>query len=101
MKLSDKEDSKFPREEIRYMLHCLGISHTKNNDYVQPHKRYNPYPTSYRNYYQIKQCNIWDELVKLEYATFQTNGLGLPYYRVTNKGKEYLKSLGYKWHERG
>jgi hypothetical protein len=91
----------YPEKSIRNMLHCLGISHSKSNDYVQPNKRYNPYPTSYRNYYQIKQCDIWDELVKEGYATFQVNGLNLPYYRVTKEGKEYLKSLGYKWHEEG
>ena len=101
MSLSTKEETKFPEKKIRYMLHCLGISHTRSNDYVQPNKRYNPYPTSYRNYYQIKQCDIWDELVKEGYASFQVNGLNLPYYRVTKEGEEYLKSLGYKWHDKG
>lgn len=91
----------FPKKSIRNMLHCLGISHTRSNDYVQPNKRYNPYPTSYRNYYQISQDDEWVKLVELGYATFQVNGLNLPYYRVTNEGKEYLKSLGYKWHEKG
>ena len=90
----------FPEKSIRNMLHCLGISHTSTNDYVQPNKRYNPYPTSYRNYYQISQDDEWDKLVELGYATFQVNGLNLPYYRVTKEGKEYLKSLGYKWHEK-
>jgi hypothetical protein len=90
----------FPEKSIRNMLHCLGISHTRSNDYVQPNKRYNPYPTSYRNYYQISQDDEWDKLVGLGYATFQVNGLNLPYYRVTKEGKKYLKSLGYKWHEK-
>lgn len=95
------EKKVFPEESIRNMLHCLGISHTRSNDYVQPNKRYNPYPTSYRNHYQVSQDDEWDKLVELGYATFQVNGLNLPYYRVTKKGKEYLKSLGYKWHEKG
>lgn len=93
--------TEFPEEPIRHMLHALGISHhPRTNNYVQPNTRYNPYPTSYRNYYQIKQCEIWDELVKKEYASKHRNGLGLDFYVVTSKGKQYLRDLGYKWHER-
>lgn len=91
--------NEFPEENIRVMLHAIGISHSSNNDYIKPNKRYSPYPTSNRNYYQIKQCDMWDEWVKLGYASFQINGLNLPYYRVTEDGKLYLKSIGYKWHE--
>jgi hypothetical protein len=80
-------------KEYRVMLHALGIKGTK------PFKRYSPYPTSHRNYYQIEQCDIWDKLVKIGFATFQINGLDLPYYRVTNIGKKYLKQIGFKWHE--
>lgn len=100
MSLSNKKETIYPDKSIRNMLHCLGISHTSKNYYVQPNTRYSPYPTTYRNYYQIKQDDEWDRLIALGYATFQTNGLGLAYYRVTIKGKVYLKSLGYKWHEK-
>lgn len=90
----------FPEKSIKNMLHCLGISHTSTNDYIQPNKRYNPYPASHRNHYQEKDNQEWNELVKLGYATYQE---GLEswqcFYRVTKEGKEYLKSLGYKWHE--
>lgn len=88
----------YPEKSIRLMLHALGISHVRS-EYTQPNKRYSPYPSSYRNYYQTTQCDYWDELVKEGYSTFQVNGLGLPFYRVTKEGKEYLRSIGYKWHE--
>ena len=88
-------------KEYRVMLHALGIEYS-NRTYakIKPNKRYSPYPTSYRNYYQIKQCDIWDKLVGIGFATFQVNGLNLPYYRVTEQGKEYLKMVGFKWHEK-
>lgn len=89
-----------PEKQIRIMLHALGISHV-GSEYTQPNKRYSPYPTSHRNHYQEKDSPEWKELVALGYATYQE---GLEswqcFYRVTKEGKEYLKSLGYKWHER-
>ena len=91
----------FPEEKIRIMLHALGISHTRNGDYVQPNKRYRPYPESYRNYYQIEDCEDWNDLVSKGYAEKRESSLNLKYYFVTSKGKEYLKELGYKWHTRG
>lgn len=89
-----------PDKEIRLMLHTLGISHDKNGDYIQANKRYSPYPTSYRNYYQVEQFDMGDKLVKLGYAKFQINVFNLPCYHITYEGRLYLKSLGYKWHER-
>lgn len=92
-----KEDI-FPKEEIRHMLHALGISHAKNNSYIQPNRRYCPYPTSHRNYYQIDFCRTWEHLVYLERAVKGVS-LGMNYYSVSEKGKEHLRELGYKWHE--
>lgn len=101
MSLFDIEKTIFPEKSIRNMLHCLGVSHTSTNDYIQPNKRYSPYPTSYRNHYQDKDNLEWKELVEKGYAEYQE---GLEdwqcFYRVNEKGKQYLKSLGYKWHER-
>lgn len=92
--------SKFPEKTTRIMLHALGISHVKS-EYTQPNRRYSPYPTSYRNYYQISNCKDWNSLVDEGLAVYQK---GKEYwqdcYFVTDKGKEYLKELGYKWHER-
>jgi len=92
--------SRFPEKEIRVMLHALGISHVKS-EYLQPNKRYSPYPTSHRNYYQVKQCDIWDKFVKKGYAEYrQSEAEWQCFYFVTEKGREYLQSLGYKWHEK-
>lgn len=95
------EKTIFPEKKIRIMLHSLGISHSPiGNDYIQPNKRYSPYPTSYRNYYQISSCDDWDALVKDGYAKFiDADESFRQYYYVTREGKEYLRSLGYKWHE--
>jgi len=89
----------FPEKNIRVLLHAMGISHVKS-EYTQPNKRYCPYPTSHRNYYQIKQCDDWDEWVKKGYAEYrQHKEEWRCFYFVTMQGKEYLKSIGYKWHE--
>jgi len=93
------EDTIFPEKTIRNMLHAMGISHSSTNDYVQPNKRYSPYPTSYRNYYQVEECPLWDILVDKGHA-IKDKSLGMGYYYVTEEGKEYLRSLGYKWHEK-
>ena len=88
-------------KEYRVMLHALGIEYSNRTyEEILPNKRYCPYPTSNRNYYQTKQCDIWDKLVRMGFATFQINGLNLPYYRVTTHGKKYLKMIGFKWHEK-
>jgi len=55
--------------------------------------------TAYRNYYQVDTCEIWEKLKSKGFANNHTNGLNLHFYYVTEEGKEYLKSLGYKWHE--
>jgi Rha family phage regulatory protein len=88
----------FPNEYIRVMLHALGISHTKNNRYIQPNTRYNPYPISYRNYYQQKNSEIFNKLVLEGLAEYyEHEDSWRCYYRVTEKGIEHLKSLGYKF----
>jgi hypothetical protein len=89
----------FPEKPIRNMLHALGISHSKGGDYYQPNRRYSPYLTSYRNYYQIEDCDVWNSLVEKGYAKKTVNGLNLTYYFVTDAGKAYLREFGYKWHE--
>jgi len=91
-------NSVFPKKTIRNMLHAMGISHTSSNDYMQPNKRYSPYPTSYRNYYQVESCEDWEVLVETGFAV-KGKSIGMNYYSVTKEGKEYLQSLGYKWHE--
>ena len=83
---------------ISKMLHALGISHVKS-EYTQPNRRYSPYPKSYRNYYQNEDCEDWDKLVELGYAIKSESSLNLFYYSVTDEGKDYLRSIGYKWHE--
>jgi hypothetical protein len=93
-------ESKFPQEDIKVMLHALGISHHKNGEYIQPNKRYSPYPTTYRNYYQIDKCEIWEELKNKGFANDSISSLNLHFYYVTDEGKKHLKSLGYKWHEK-
>jgi len=93
--------SKYPEKEIRVMLHALGIANHNNGDYIQPNKRYSPYPTSYRNYYQVYDCEHWNNLVNKEFAIFRKgNENWQDFYFVTSVGKDYLKSLGYKWHEK-
>ena len=83
------------------MLHAMGISHHTNGDYIQPNKRYSPYPTSYRNYYQVKNCELWNELVADGFAEFREGQEGFGnFYFVTLAGKEHLKSMGYKWHDK-
>jgi hypothetical protein len=97
----DKKMFEFPNKSIRVMLHALGIADVKNGDYLQPNKRCSPYPTSHRNYYQTEQCDIWDELVKNGFAEYRkSKEIWQCFYFVTKEGKEHLKSLGYKWHER-
>jgi DNA-binding PadR family transcriptional regulator len=93
--------NKYPEKNIKMMLHCLGISHSpKNNEYIQPNKKYCPYPTSYRNYYQISSCEIWNKLVVNGYAKFHKGQENWQdFYKVTEEGKKLLKTLGYKWHE--
>lgn len=93
-----KEDNIDKKIMIDNMLHTLGIEYT-NHTKVLPNKRYSPYPTSHRNHFQISECEEWNRLVELGYATFQINGLNLPYYRITDSGKVFLKDIGYKWHE--
>lgn len=84
---------------IGKMLHALGISHVKSGDYFQPNKRYNPYPKSYRNYFQVDDDADLNEMVENGYVEKTISSLNLPFYYVTSDGKDYLKSLGYKWHE--
>ena len=87
--------------KIRQMLNAIGIANAKNGDYIQPNKRYSPYPTSHRNYFQISDCEHWNELVKDGFAIYKKGKESWQdYYFVTIKGKEHLKTLGYKWHER-
>ena len=85
-------------DHISKMLHALGISY-HNDDVLIPNKRYRPYPTSYRNHYQIKIDEDWEEMIKLGYADKGTS-IDLNYYYVTKEGKEYLKEMGYRWKER-
>ena len=90
----------FPTKSIRHLLHALGISHTRNNSYVQPNTRYSPYPTSNRNYFQTTQCNVWDKLVDFGYAKYhKADEAWRCCYSVTDEGKSLLRELGYKWHE--
>jgi len=93
--------SDFPTKEIRLMLHALGISHHNNGDYIQPNRRYSPYPTSHRNYYQTTDCEDWNNLVSKGLATYRKGKESWQdFYFVTDDGKHCLKTLGYKWHER-
>ena len=90
---------KFPEIKIRLMLHTLGISHSKNGDYIQPNKRYSPYPTSYRNYYQTSQDDLCDTLVEAGLVEFvKGNKDWQDFYFITEQGKQYLRKIGYKWH---
>lgn len=92
--------NEFSEKKINVMLHALGISHSpRNSEHIEPNKRYSPYPTSSRNYYQVSSCEIWDELEKDGYAKFfKGKEEWQDCYRVTDDGKFYLKSLGFKWH---
>lgn len=90
----------FPDKTIRLMLHALGISHHRNGDYTEPNKRYSPYPTSHRNYYQTSNCEDWNSLVGKNFAVYRKGQESWQdCYFVTDEGKKYLKELGYKWHE--
>lgn len=90
--------AEFPEKRIHVLLHALGISHVRSN-YIQPNKRYSPYPTSHRNYYQTEKCDIWDKLVKEGFAEYRKSKESWRcVYFVTQRGKEYLKSIGFKWH---
>ena len=96
-----KRETIYPKKLIRIMLHALGISNLNNGNYVQPFRRYSPYPTSHRNYYQISACEDWDAHVQKGYATFRKGEQSYrDYYFVTEKGKQYLRELGYKGHSK-
>ena len=92
--------SNFPEKRVRLMLHALGISHVES-EYVQPNKRYAPYPTSYRNYYQTSHCDDWNYLVDKGLAVFRSGKQSWQdCYFVSNEGKLHLREIGYKWHEK-
>lgn len=84
---------------IGKMLHTLGIQYVKGGDELQPNRRYSPYPTSFRNYFQTDDDSDLNEMVENGYMEKAISGLNLPFYRVTSAGRDYLRSLGYKWHE--
>ena len=91
---------KVSRFQIDKMLHSLGISYISNGEKIKPNKRYSPYPSSYRNYYQISQCDDLDYLVEIGFAFFKKGEKGWQdCYFITKKGKDYLKQIGYKWKE--
>jgi hypothetical protein len=86
-------------KQTRLMLHALGIEY-RDHTKVIPNKRYSPYPTSHRNYYQTSNCEDWNILVKLGFATYRKGRESWQdCYFVSLQGKEYLKATGYKWHE--
>lgn len=80
-------------DHVRMMLH----DHP-GGEYIEPNRRYSPYPTAYRNHYQIDVCSHWDLLVEIGYAV-KGKSIGLNYYSVSEEGKSYLWDEGYKWHE--
>jgi hypothetical protein len=82
--------------QIYKMKHALGISYSKSGKNTIPNKVYRPKLNSYRNYYQISQCNEWDDLV-LKNLAVKGESIGMNYYFVTSEGIEYLKDLGYKF----
>lgn len=90
-------------QQIHCMLHALGIeyiSRVKTYDKIVPNKRYSPYPKSYRNYYQDKDNKDFGELVTLGFAEYiEKNEDWQCFYRVTQKGKDFLREIGYNWHD--
>ena len=89
------------KEQLEDMLHSLGIEYTSKNIKVEPKKRHNPLPVSCRNYYQQKNNESWNKLVSLGYAEYRKGENEWQcFYFVTQKGKQYLKELGYKWKEK-
>ncbi len=92
-------DKEVAENRVRVMLHALGISYANNED-TQPNKRYSPYPTSHRNYYQTSNCEDWNFLVDKGFAIYRKGEASWQdCYFVTEDGKTHLKELGYKWHE--
>lgn len=83
-------------EQIRKMKHALGISHDKKNREVVPNKIYRPKLISYRNHYQIDQCEDWDGLVTKGFAK-KMEAIGMNFYLVTAEGIAHLKELGYQF----
>jgi len=82
--------------QIRMMLHALGIEYTRNGERTIPNKTYRPKLNAYRNYYQINNDADWNDLVDKELAVQGTH-IGQNYYFVSHDGIEYLRSLGYRF----
>lgn len=85
--------------QLHKIKHALGISHDHNGNYTIPKKIYRPKLQAYRNYYQIKQCDDWDDLVEKGLAV-KGESIGLNYYFVTAEGIQYLKDLGYRFNDK-
>lgn len=83
-------------EQIQKMKHALGISYDKKNRQVVPNKIYRPKLKSYRNHYQIDQCDDWDDLVSKGFAK-KKEALGMNFYLVAADGIDHLKELGYQF----
>lgn len=83
-------------EQIRKMKHALGISHDHKNNEVVPNKIYRPKLKSYRNHYQIEQCDDWDDLVEKGLAK-KKEAFSLNFYLVTAEGIAHLQELGYRF----
>lgn len=84
------------QQSIEKMLHALGIQYTKRGKEVEPNKKYNPLPISYRNYYQTALDQDWENLISMGYAV-KGQHCNLNWYCVTSEGKEFLKQLGYRF----
>lgn len=88
--------SQITPEQIRKMQHALGISHDQKNREVVANKIYRPKLKSYRNHYQIDQCDDWDNLVEKGFA-HKREALGMNFYLVSADGIAHLKELGYQF----
>lgn len=84
------------QEQIQKMKHALGILHDQKNREVIANKIYRPKLKSYRNHYQIDQCNDWDDLVEKGLAK-KRDAFSLNFYLVTTEGIDYLQELGYRF----
>lgn len=91
-----KEVTPLSDEQLRKMKHALGISYDLKNREVVPNKIYRPKLMSYRNHYQIDQCDDWDSLVAKGFAK-KMEAIGMNFYLVTAEGIAHLKELGYQF----
>ncbi len=92
---------KINKNQIGNMLHALGIKTMRNGEDLQPNRRYSPYPTAYRNHFQTSSSSDWNILVQNGYAIFHKGVESWQdFYKISDDGKDFLKSLGYKWHSK-